>query len=75
MSRAILLVMVVNLLASLGAIMFCVIMLGVVVHGDHIKSTPLPVAEEAYLVNVCDSEGLECQPLMYHPFGDPFVFD
>jgi len=28
-----------------------------------------------YLANLCDSEGLECRPILYRPFGSPIVFD
>jgi len=28
-----------------------------------------------YLANLCDSEGLDCRPILYRPFGSPIAFD
>ena len=75
MSHFKMLISVVSLLASLAAILLCLVVLGTIRHTDHLSNPPLPVAEEAHLVNLCDSEGQECRPVLYHPFGDPFVFD
>lgn len=68
-------VLVVSLVASLCAIVLCLTVMTMVRHETHQSSEVLPVAEEPHLVNLCDSEGQECRPVLYHPFGDPFVFD
>ena len=70
-----------NIFATLALVVIMSIMVfKVLPMFDHQMMKMEPDVEEmtsmAYMANLCDAEGDECRPIMYHPAGnEPLSFD